>query len=243
MYWLRGVETGAMRRRPRVGGALTAAVALAGCTGVTGGQGVPVRQPDTAVTTTPSPALVSAEAIADKRLKRSELASVVGDSDLRQVQSYTAPYDSSEGVEPRECAYTLLFQETLAYLGALATVGDGNRGTRGQAVSQLITVFDDREQSARVVADAPGVWERCPAGAPFSTTVGAVTQHWVRGQTTFGPDRAATTVERQEAPPRRCGHVVASRANVAVEAIVCGDGDSAKQADDVVTRIMAALPR
>jgi hypothetical protein len=37
--------------------------------------------------------------------------------------------------------------------------------------------------------------------------------------------------------------VVVSRANVAVEAIVCGDGDSAKQADDVATRIMAALPR
>jgi hypothetical protein len=74
-------------------------------------------------------------------------------------------------------------------------------------VLQLITVFDDREQSERVVADAPEVWEKCPAGAPFSTTVGAVTQQWVRGQTTFGPDRAATTVERREAPLRlrACG--------------------------------------
>jgi PknH-like extracellular domain len=160
-------------------------VVLAGCTGVTSGHGVPVS--DTAVTTTPSRGLVSAQGIADNRLKRSELASIVGESDLRQVQSYTAPYDSSEGVEPRECAYTLLFQETLAYLGALAIVGDGNRGARGQAVSQLITVFDDREQSERVVADAPEVWEKCPAGAPFSTTVGAATQHWVRGQTTSAP--------------------------------------------------------
>ncbi|WP_158240354.1 sensor domain-containing protein [Mycobacterium hubeiense] len=233
-----------MRRLSPLGAALSAALVLAGCTSVTGGQAVSIHQPQHSEPPMPAPAttLVTADALGDWRLKRSELGAIVSDTDMRQVKSYTSPDESGEGIEPRACAYTILFQGTIPYGASQATVGDANRGARGQSVSQLISVFADPELSARVVADAARLWDKCPAGQPFSTTSGSTTQHWVRETTTVVDGRATTTITRQEQPPRSCGHVVAAQSNVAVEAIVCGDGDSTAQADEVVTRIVRRLP-
>jgi hypothetical protein len=89
----------------------------------------------------------------------------------------------------------------------------------------------------------------CAEGESFSTTAGDVTQHWIAGPAASdalgpvsGATRAGRGARRQEAPPRNCYHAVAVRANVVVESVVCGDGDSTGQASEVVDRITAKLP-
>lgn len=207
-----------------------------------------------AVTTTPSPtppapALVAASAADQALLKRSELADIIGDTDLRQVESFTKPWQSSDGVDPRDCAPRLIFNEAVAASGYQRATGNTNRGARGQIAQQLITVFDNRDQPAKVVGDFARMFGYCAVGEPFSTTSGAVTQHWTPGPVTSdatGPisdaTRAGAGAQRQEAPPRNCYHATVVRANVVVESVVCGDGDSAAQANVLIARIAAKLP-
>jgi hypothetical protein len=54
--------------------------------------------------------------------------------------------------------------------------------------------------------------------------------------------RAGAGAQRQEAPPRSCYHATAARANVVVESVVCGDGDSEGQANLIIDRIAAKFP-
>jgi hypothetical protein len=89
----------------------------------------------------------------------------------------------------------------------------------------------------------------CAAGEVFSTTIGAVTQHWTAGPVTTdatGPISAATRAgggaQRQEVPPRTCYHATVARANIVVESVVCGDGDSEGQANVIIDRIAAKFP-
>jgi PknH-like protein len=111
----------------------------------------------------------------------------------------------------------------------------------GQVATHLITVFDDRDQPSLVSA-APRVWGYCEQGAAFSTTSGDVVQHWVPGETSVEETRVGTTVQRQDQPPRGCHHGVAAQANVVVETIVCGDGNTADPANEIATRILGKLP-
>jgi hypothetical protein len=192
---------------------------------------------------------VAASAAKPALLKRSELGEIIGDTDLRQVQSHTKPWQSSDGAEPRDCAPRLVFNEAVAAYGYQLAVGDTNRGARGQIAQQLVTVFDNHDQPAKVVGDLARMFGYCAAGKPFSTTVGDVTQHWTPGPVTSdatGPlsdaTRAGAGAQRQEAPPRTCYHATMARANVVVESVVCGDGDSEGQANLIIDRIAAKFP-
>jgi hypothetical protein len=189
---------------------------------------------------------VAAAAAKPALLKRSELGEIIGDTDLRQVQSHTKPWQSGEGADPRDCAPRLLFNEAVAANGYQLAVGDTNRGARGQIAQQLITVFDNRDQPAKVVGDLARMFGYCAAGEPFSTTAGDVTQHWMPGPVTSdatGPlsdaTRAGAGAKRQEAPLRNCYHATVARTNVVVESVVCGDGDSERQANAIIDRIAA----
>jgi hypothetical protein len=137
-----------MRRRAVIG-LLGVALMVVSCSDKTGGD-AQEAQSAPAVTTTvpPTPHLVAASTADEALLKRSELGDIIGDTDLRQVEAYTKPWQSSEGVEPRDCAPRLLFNEAVAAAGYQLAVGDTNRGARGQIAQQLITVFDNRDQPA-----------------------------------------------------------------------------------------------
>ncbi len=152
-------------------------------------------------------------------------------------------------MDPRDCAPRLVFNEAVAASGYQLATGDTNRGARGQIAQQLITVFDNRDQPARVVGDLARMFGYCAAGEVFSTTIGDVTQHWTAGPVTSdatGPisdaTRAGGGAQRQEAPPRTCYHATVARANVVVESVVCGDGDSEGQANVIIDRIAAKFP-
>jgi hypothetical protein len=162
-------------------------------------------------TSPPAPRLVSAAAAGAALLKRTELGEIIGDTDLRQVKSYTKPSESGEGVQPRDCAPRLLFSEAVAAAGYQAAVGASSRGARGQSAAQLITVFTDREQPARVVGDLGRMVGYCAEGESFSTTAGDATQQWIAGPAASdalgpvsGATRAGGGAQRQEAPPRNC---------------------------------------
>jgi PknH-like protein len=231
-------------------GLLGVGLIVLGCSDGTGGE-TPQAQttkgtPTSTSSAPPTPSLVAAAAAKEALLKRSELGEIIGDTELRQVQSHTKPWQSSDGADPRDCAPRLVFNEAVAASGYQLATGDTNRGARGQIAQQLITVFDNRDQPARVVGDLARMFGYCAAGEPFSTTVGAVTQHWMPGLVTSdatGPvsdaTRAGAGAQRQEAPPRNCYHATVARANVVVESIVCGDGDSEGQANVIIDRIAA----
>jgi hypothetical protein len=205
-------------------------------------EGTPAVSADATSTALPTPPLVAASAADDALLKRSELGAIIGDTDLRQVATFTKPWQSSEGVDPRDCAPRLGFNEAVGAAGYQLAVGDSNRGARGQSAMQLVTVFVDREQPTQVAAGLGRMFGYCAEGEEFSTTARGVTQHWTSGPATHGATRAGGGAQRQEAPPRNCYHAVAVRANTVVESIVCGDGDSAAQANAIVDRISAKLP-
>ena len=80
-------------------------VTVASCTTVTGGSTQPADTLGTTMvtTTTTTPALVPAASITDKLLTRSELAAIVGDTDMTEVESYTEPDFAKQPIKPREC--------------------------------------------------------------------------------------------------------------------------------------------
>ncbi|MGH3642876.1 MAG: sensor domain-containing protein [Mycobacterium sp.] len=183
-------------------------------------------------------------------LKGVEMADIVGDADLRPLSDFTHPWEQTTGVEPTTCASRLLVNQALAATKYQAVSGNRLKGARGQVVAQLITVFVDKVQPGAVVADVVKMFGYCTARQSFSTTDGRVTQHWMPTEiVSEGMDRSGMTAgragagaEREEAPVRRCYHVVQAQANVTVESIVCGDGDSASMANAVVDRIAVKLP-
>lgn len=196
------------------------------------------------------PVLVTAPAAQDALLKSAELAQIVGDTEMRPLKDYTHPSESSKGVEPGSCAPRLLFNEAVAAAKYQSVSGNNSKGARGQTAAQLITVFVDQAQPRAVVAALSRMFGYCPAGQPFSTTVGDITQHWMpTAVTNEGMDRWGTTAsragagaDRQDASSRHCYHAALARANVTVESIVCGDGDSASMANAVIDRIASKLP-
>lgn len=239
-----------------VAGLLGAGLMVVGCSDSSGDAVQPppvVTESAPAVTNTspPAPRLVSAAAAGDALLKRTELGEIIADTELRQDKTYTKPSESGDGVLPRDCTPRLLFSEAVAAAGYQAAVGNSNRGARGQSAAQLITVFTDREQPARVVGDLGRMLGNCAAGESFSTTASGATQQWIAGPAASdalgpvgGATRAGGGAQRQEeATPRNCYHAVAARANVVAESVVCGDGDSTGQATEIVDRITAKLPQ
>jgi hypothetical protein len=198
----------------------------------------------------PPPALVTAPVAQAALLKTAEMAQIVGDTDMRPLAEFTHPWDLTTGVEPGVCASRLLFSQAIAAIKYQAVSGNRIKGARGQIVSQLITVFVDKQRPAAVVAEFVKMFGYCPAGQTFSTTDGKVTQHWmptdIRSEgvdrSVMIASRAGAGADREEAPLRGCYHAGLARANVTVESIVCGDGDSAGMANTVIDGIAAKLP-
>lgn len=119
-------------------------------------------------------------------------------------------------------------------------VGDTNRGARGHVAAQVIAAFGDRDEPAELLAGDKRRWASCPAGQPFTVTGDADVTNWVGGDIIV--DEIGTTTVRQGAEPRTCHHVLASRANLVVEAFACGDGDTTAQANQIVDRILVQFP-
>ena len=87
---------------------------------------------------------------------------------------------------------------------------------------------------------------------PFTVTTGSGEPQtlWVRNDTdTDNPDsptRISVSYERQEPTAQTCGHVMASKANIVVETIACGDGDTVTQvtqANEIANQILLKSPQ
>lgn len=212
----------------------------------------------------PAPAAADPAGVARAALlSPGELGEIVDDTDVQQTATFTKPGQSSNGIEPRDCAARLQFQEAVGAAGYLAAVGDDNLGARRQSVAQLIQLFPETspvwpragDQALGVASNTVRMMddEQCREGVVFTTTVKDLTQHWTAGPVTAeNPEalsdprretaRGGGGIARQEAPARNCYHAVLARGSAVVESIVCGDGDSQAQANRVIDRIAAKLP-
>jgi hypothetical protein len=195
-------------------------------------------------TTTPTPTLVPTAGIADKLLKRDELGSIVGDTDLKDNANVTKP-EWDGGFVPEECGDRMVVAQDANYGSQMAIAGNQATGARGQIASQVIAVWTNREGSRANVRLVALNWGVCPDNAPFTYDSGHGISHWTAGTITANEDtsRISTTAQRQEPPPHTCGHVMAAQANVVVETSVCGDGDTLAAANQIADRILAKVPQ
>ena len=74
-------------------------------------------------------------------------------------------------------------------------------------------------------------------------TTGYVVHHWFPGKTTLEETQISTTIQRQEPTPRTCYHVMARQANIVVETMACGDGNTIDHANEIPSRILAKFPQ
>ncbi|MFV8142150.1 sensor domain-containing protein [Mycolicibacterium senegalense] len=251
-------------------GACAIGLLLAGCSTAVDGQAKKAPEVDeqpsatTGPTTPPPPTASTPDLARAALLKRSELGAIVGDTDVRQELAFDKPDQSPAGIEPPQCAVRALFQQSRAAYDYLVAMGDQNTGARGQSVSQLIQVFpvtnkawrEPNRHARRVASDIVVKFnhEQCREGTVATITVDGKTQHWTAGPVT-SENPAALTDTMQETTrggagmdrvqggrPRSCYHSVLARANAVVESVVCGDGDSQAQANQIIDRIAAKLP-
>lgn len=244
--------TGVAGHRPLVRiAALVAILAVtAGCSTQTSRSAQPEatsssETSSTAVVTTPTgPPVVPAAAIKSMLLQRSELAAIVGDTDMAQVASYLdKPNSDTTGFDPFECSFRALAGSATAYYikSRQALIGDVNRGARGQVANQVITAFADDHYPAMLLASAARGWKGCPVDEPFTVTDGDLVT-WIPDQPVVTPTRISTTMTRVGDTPRTCRHVIAAQYNLVVDVITCGDGDTTRDANQIVDRILAKIP-
>jgi hypothetical protein len=230
-----------------IAAALALCLLMSGCADVIDGTAVPGETPGAATTTTtaPTPTLVPTASLSSLLLKRSELGDLVGDTDMTQEQDITAPMPAEDvKLEPGECrARALPGEDGLSLPSVQGVAGNLNRGARGVGATQLVAVFTNRNDAASSPDFALGMWKLCNDGQQFTIDTGdGGSQHWTAGPITGPKTRIETTDTRQEPPPRTCHHVMTAQANVVVETIVCGDGDTTAQANAIVDRILAKVP-
>lgn len=258
--------------RQLVVGAFVIGLLLSGCSTAVDGQAKKAPEIDEQTTATtgpatsaspPPPTASTPDLAREALLKRSELAEIVGDTDMRQEASFDKPDQSAVGIEPTQCAVRALFQQSSAAYDYLAAMGNQNTGARSQSVSQLIQVFpvknkawrEPNRHARRVASDIVVKFnhEQCRQGTVATVTVEGKTQHWTAGpvssenpaaltDTMQETTRGGAGMQRQGGKPRSCYHAVLARANAVVESVVCGDGDSQAQANQIIDRIAAKLP-
>lgn len=214
------------------------------CTDTTAGSAE--RAADTASATTitsAAPAVVPTTGIKGKLLSLGQLGAIVGDTDMRPLKSYTEPDLLASGIDPFGCRPAVLMGTSGGYFqkARQAMVGDTNRGTDGQVAAQVISVFASRGDTANFLNSFRLDWASCIRAGTF-TAAGEPEQHWDTAPIEEAGSRLSTTVTRQEPPLRTCHHVVAAQANVAVEALACGDGDTNKEANAIVDALLAKFP-
>jgi uncharacterized protein YceK len=232
-----------------IAAALALCLLMSGCADVIDGTAVPGETPGAATTTTttaPTPTLVPTASLSSLLLKRSELGDIVGDTDMTQGLDITTPMpEENAKLDPFECrARALIGENGLSLPSVQGVAGNINRGARGVSVSQLVAVFTNRNDAASSPDFALGMWKLCNDGQVYTVDLGEQgIQHWTAGPITGPKTRIETTSTRQEPPPRTCHHVMTAQANVLVETIVCGDGDTTAQATAVTDRILAKVPQ
>ncbi|MFI5506042.1 sensor domain-containing protein [Mycobacterium sp. NPDC051804] len=241
--------------RPIHAGAVVCAVMmLAGCgsdteegAGPSTGVETTTQSAPPPVTTTAAPAtptLVPAAAGADLLLKRSELGEIIGDTDLVELGTLTKWERQDVNIEPWPCRARALAGEEGLSGDTITLAGNVNRGARKQSVDQVVAIFEKPTEitaSTGVMWIIEEQWRDCPDGDIFFIEVEGKDQRWVPYPITTGPDRIGTTFQR-DGLPRNCHHVVAHRANVLADVIVCGDGDNTAPANTVADRILAKVP-
>lgn len=232
-------------------GMITACLAVAGCA-ATGDTAKPTDQLTSTNTpaTTATPAPVPVAGINEKLLTPTELADIVGDTDMKPGQ-IEGPSVQTQGFDPPDCAALAGIGATFSYWapGLAKMAGNVNFGARNQMAAQLISVWQDPSQPKIVVDQSAYEWGYCPLDKLFTVpAMGDVAPtHWV--PSSYPPDsesRVGIAVQRRESPPRTCYHVMASQANLVVEAMACGDGDAAQQAghaNEIASRILAKFPQ
>jgi hypothetical protein len=218
-----------------------------GCADVIDGTAVTAENPGAAATTSaaPTPTLVPTASLSSLLLKRSELGDIVGDTDMTQQQEINSPMPAEAvHLDPFDCrARALPAEEGLDLPSVQGIAGNVNRGARGMGVTQVVGVFTNRKDAADSPTFVLGTWKVCKDGQVYTIDTGnGGSQHWTAGPITGSNTRIETTATRQEPPPRTCHHIVTVQANVEVETIVCGDGDTTAQANMVVDRILAKVP-
>lgn len=242
-------------RSIHAGMAMCAVVILAGCGAAVEESTSPTSSPGTATssapsspttnTTPPPPTLVPAAAGPDLLLKRSELSEIISATDLAETEAYTGPQKSNVKIEPWPCRSRALVGETGVLVNKPTLVGNANRGANGQAVTQMVAIFEkpgDITNQGGAMWLIEDEWRDCPDGDIFFIELDpANNQRWVPYPITTGPERIGTTFKR-DGLPRNCHHVVAHRDNVMAEVLVCGDGDNTAPANTVADRILAKVP-
>ena len=223
-------------------------VALAGCTTVS--RGVPqAAEPPTSTTAAPAsstPAFVSPAQLQGSLLKRSEMADIVDDADIRVTTTFVKGDPGTKGVTPFECGALLTPGSATGFttLKTQGLTGEVLLGSRGEMVGQMIAAFPDRSAPAKLLSGAQVEWSLCPAGQPFTVAdPERPTVHWVPdGAQGSSTTRISITVVRQELPARSCHHTLSGKANVVVETLICGDGDVTAQADRIADQILLPIP-
>ena len=219
------------------------------------------RPTSTTSTTTapPPPQITYSPDITDKLLKPDELASIVGDADMKEVRNYTQLAIRAGGVDPPDCAARVRVGNTFPYYSGRAEMaGKVNLGARGQKVSQLITVWQDREQPKKVVSQSAYEWEHyCDQPFTEPSDNSDTPMQWVPDRNLVERDSPANPTSivtwdyheelpAQKLPAQICYHRMASRANVLVEDIVCGDGDASQIANfakEIADRMLSNFPQ
>lgn len=227
---------------------LTVSLALAGCSEVVDGTAAPAEAPatTTATPTTTAPAMVTTASLSTLLLKRGELGTIVGDTDMNQLQEITTavPNIMANPVEPRDCRdRTLVAESGMGFRSVQGVLGNVNRGAGGQAPTQVVAVFGNREDPGRAFEVARLDWDRCPQGQLFTIDVGnGDTDQWEAGEMVTGQTRIGNTITRLDPAGRTCHKVIAIQANVMVETSVCGTGDVTGQANEIADVILAKVP-
>ncbi|MGJ6127293.1 sensor domain-containing protein [Mycolicibacterium sp. Y3] len=179
-------------------------------------------------------------------LKRSELADIMADTDMQQLQAFEQPTRSNDiKITPPGCRNLALPAETAVWSPSTkALVGDANRGAGGQAVTQVVALMTSSAVAADTVNSIlTAFWgAQCPPGQPFTMELDTGQQQWnpAAPQSSGQPQRISVTYTRAD-PPRSCTHAYTSANNVLIETLACGKVDTAAQAGIVLDRIAAKI--
>lgn len=188
-----------------------------------------------------TPALVPSAGGNDLLLKRGELAEIIGDTDLTEKHAYTEPQLLAGNIDPYACRYRAIVSSGGVSARMPAVTGNVNRGTNGQSANQAVAIFQNQADLDFGLSTLEHQWGQCPDGDIFFIEVDSTNQRWVPYPVSNESGRVGTTIKR-DGLPRNCHHIAVGKANVLVESMVCGDGDTAPAANTIADRILARIP-
>ncbi|MGV9797653.1 sensor domain-containing protein [Mycobacterium sp. NPDC003449] len=194
--------------------------------------------------TSAAPALVPSAKGPDLLLKRGELAEIIGEKELTELQAYTEPRLMATKIEPWACMSRAIVTSEGLTANKPAVTGNVNRGVgerTWQSVEQAVAIFQSPHEVAQALTYIEDHWRRCHDGDIFFIEVGADNQRWVPYPVSNESGRLGTTIKR-DGLPRNCHQVAVGKANVVVESMVCRDDDATPAANTVADRILAKIP-